>query len=77
MSDQGWKSGLLLLTRVIRQKTCLTAVGNDLRGLAVSAAAKPTSSVPAKAKAAVTKMLHRPLKPLLNAPGSRQYRPPR
>jgi len=61
---------------VIRQKTCLMAVGRDLRGLAVSAAARPTSSVPPKAKAAVTKTLHSPLKPLWNAPGSFQYRPP-
>ena len=46
---------------------------SDLRGLDVSAAARPIqSSVPAKAKAAVTKTLHRPLKPLLKAPGSTQ-----
>jgi hypothetical protein len=52
------------------------AAGRDLRGLAVSAAARPTSSVPAKAKAAVTKTLQTPLKPLLKAPGSDQYWPP-
>ncbi len=60
----------------MRQKTCLMAVGRDLRGLDVSAAARPMSSVPAKAKAAVTNTVQRPLKPLWNAPGSRQYCPP-
>lgn len=35
--------------RVIRQKTCLIAVGMNLRRLAVSAAARPMNSVPAKA----------------------------
>jgi hypothetical protein len=45
------------------------AVGRERRGLAVSAAARPTSSVPVKAKAAVTKTAQRPLKPLLKAPG--------
>lgn len=60
----------------MRQKTCLMAVGSVLRGLAVSAAASPTSSVPAKAKAALTKQEQRPLKPLLKAPGSCQYLPP-
>lgn len=34
-----------------------------LRGLAASAAANPTSSVPANEKAAVTNTLQRPLKP--------------
>ena len=56
----------------MRQKTCLIAVGKDLRGLAVSAAARPTSSVPVKAKAAETKTEQRPLKPLWKAPGSVQ-----
>lgn len=60
----------------MRQKTCLMAVGRDLRGFAVSAAARPTSSVPVKEKAAVTKTLQSPLKPWLNAPGSCQYSPP-
>ncbi len=45
-------------------------------GLCVSAAARPTNSVPANAKAAVTSTLQKPLKPLLKAPGSRQYCPP-
>jgi hypothetical protein len=44
------------------------AVGKDLDGLWVSAAARPTSSVPEKENAAVTRMLQKPLKPLLNAP---------
>ena len=57
----------------MRQNTCLIAVGNVLRGLAVSAAARPTSSVPAKAKAALTKTEQRPWKPFLKAPGLRQY----
>ena len=64
------------LTKVMRQKTCLMAVGKDLRGFLVSAAARPTNSVPAKEKAAVTRILQKPLKPLLNPPGSLQYRPP-
>jgi len=42
----------------------------DFRGLEASAAARPTSSVPPKAKAATTKTEQKPLKPLLNAPGS-------
>ena len=37
---------------------------SGLRGFKVSAAARPTSSVPAKANAALTKTLQRPLKPL-------------
>ena len=57
----------------MRQKTCLHAVGKERRGLAVSAAARPTSSVPPKEKAAVTKTEQRPLKPLWKAPGSCQY----
>ena len=60
----------------MRQKTCLMAVGRDLRGFWVSAAARPTSSVPVKAKAAVTNTAQSPLKPLLKAPGSCQKRPP-
>lgn len=39
------------------------AVGSVLRGLSASAAARPTSSVPAKENAAVTKTEQRPLKP--------------
>ncbi len=53
----------------MRQKTCLMALGRDFRGLTASAAARPTSSVPVKAKAAVTKTVQKPLKPLLKAPG--------
>lgn len=60
----------------MRQKTCLMAVGSDLRGLTASAAARPTSSVPVKASAAVTKTVQRPLKPLLKAPGLDQNLPP-
>lgn len=52
------------------------AVGSDFLGAAVSAAARPTSSVPANAKAASVKTLHMPLKPLWKAPGSFQYSPP-
>jgi hypothetical protein len=59
-------------TIAIRQNTCLIAVGKDLLGLCVSAAARPTSSVPPNAKAAVTRILQKPLKPLLKAPGSAQ-----
>lgn len=64
------------LTRAIRQKTCLIAVGSDFEGLCVSAAARPTSSVPEKEKDAVTRMLQKPLKPLWKAPGLSQYLPP-
>lgn len=39
------------------------------RGSGVSEAARPTSSVPAKEKAAVTKTEQTPLKPLAKAPG--------
>lgn len=46
-----------------------------MRGFAVSAAPRPTSSVPAKAKAAVTKTEQSPLKPFSNAPGFCQYLP--
>lgn len=53
----------LRVTRTTRQKTCLVAVGSVLRGLAVSAAARPTSSVPENANAAVTKTEQKPLKP--------------
>jgi hypothetical protein len=55
---------------VIRQNTCLTAVGRVFLGFSVSAAHNPTSSVPAKEKAAVTNTEHRPLNPLWKAPGS-------
>lgn len=51
------------LTNVIRQNTCLTAVGSATLGFSVSAAVRPTSSVPPKEKAAVTKTEHNPLKP--------------
>ena len=54
---------------MIRQKTCLVARGIVFRGLAVSAAANPTSSVPENAKAAVTKTEQTPLKPFANGPG--------
>src|SRR5690349_24291767 len=49
----------------MRQKTCFVALGRDLRGLAASAAARPTSSVPPKANAAVTKTEQKPLKPVV------------
>ncbi len=62
--------------RVIRQKVFLTAEGMVLRGLGVSVAARPTSSVPANENAAVTNTAQTPLKPFANAPGSCQYRPP-
>lgn len=62
--------------RVIRQNTCLMAPGIDLTGLRASAAARPTSSVPLKAKAAVTKTLQKPRKPLAKAPGSYHRRAP-
>ena len=61
---------------VIRQKVILMALGMTFRGLGCSVAAKPTSSVPANEKAAVTKTAQTPLKPLANAPGSYQYRAP-
>jgi hypothetical protein len=48
------------------------ALGSDLRGFAVSAAARPMSSVPVKEKAEVTRTVQKPLKPLLKAPGSFQ-----
>lgn len=47
-----------------------------LRGFGVSAAASPTSSVPAKENAAVTNTAHTPLNPFARAPGFSQYRPP-
>jgi hypothetical protein len=47
----------------IRKTTCFVAFGSALRGLVDSAAASPMSSVPAKAKAAVTKTVQKPLKP--------------
>lgn len=46
----------------------LTALGMVLRGLGVSEAARPTSSVPANEKAAVTKTLQTPLNPFANPP---------
>lgn len=61
---------------VIRQKTCLIAPGISLTGLRASAAAKPTSSVPLKAKAAVTNTLQKPRKPFWNGPGSTHRRAP-
>jgi len=61
---------------VIRQNVFLIALGIALRGLGVSEAARPMSSVPAKAKAAVTKTVQTPLNPLANAPGLSQYLAP-
>lgn len=46
------------------------AEGSALIGLGCSVAARPTSSVPAKEKAAVTKTEHTPGKPFARAPGS-------
>src|SRR5690606_29170626 len=66
----------LVLTKVIRQNTCVMVVGSDLRGLAVSVAARPSNAVPAKEKAAVTNTEQRPLKPSTKAPGFFQYLPP-
>lgn len=57
---------------MIRQNTCLMAPGKALAGFSASAAARPTSSVPEKAKAAVTNTEQTPLNPFLNAPGSYQ-----
>lgn len=51
-----------------------TAGPSALTGCSV--AARPTNSVPAKEKAAVTKTLQTPLKPLANVPGFCQYLPP-
>lgn len=62
--------------RVIRQNTCLMAPGKLFWGFSVSAAARPTSSVPEKEKAAVTKTPQKPAKPLLKAPGLYQVRAP-
>lgn len=45
------------------------SLGTEARGLGVSDAARPTSSVPAKEKAAVTKTEQTPLKPFAKAPG--------
>ena len=53
--------------RVTRQKTCLQAEGRVWRGVLDSEAARPINSVPAKAKAAVTKTEQKPLNPFLNA----------
>jgi hypothetical protein len=52
----------------MRQKICLIAEGSDLAGFSDSAAARPTSSVPEKEKAAVTKTPQKPTKSV-NAPG--------
>jgi len=65
-----------VLTSEILQNTCLTAFGRLFLGFSVSAAARPTSSVPLNANAAVTKTEQRPLKPLWNAPGWCQFLPP-
>lgn len=46
--------------------TCLEALGISFLGLAVSAAAKPVSSVPVYANAALTKTPQKPWKPLRN-----------
>lgn len=48
------------------------APGRAVAGFSASAAARPTSSVPENAKAAVTKTEQTPLKPFLKAPGSYQ-----
>jgi hypothetical protein len=64
------------LTTAIRQNTCLIAFGRALFGFWVSAAARPTSSVPENENAAVTRRLQNPWNPLLKAPGLTQYRPP-
>jgi hypothetical protein len=56
-------------TSVTRQNVCLMALGRLFLGSAVSAAPRPTISVPEKAKAAVTKTEQTPLNPSLNAPG--------
>jgi hypothetical protein len=45
------------------------------RGLGVSVAANPTSSVPEKLNAAVTKVAATPLKPAASGPGSCQFLP--
>ena len=58
-----------------RQKTCLIAEGSDLPGFSDSAAARPTSSVPEKEKAAVTNTPQKPTK-VVNAPGSCHLLPP-
>ena len=49
---------------------------SHLNGLALSAAVRPTSSVPAYEKAAVTKTEQKPRKPFWNAPGSYHRRAP-
>ena len=57
----------------MRQKTCLVAKGMLLSGFAASAAARPVSSVPPKAKEAVTKTEQKPWKPLRNAPARTRH----
>lgn len=74
-ANVAWTEHLLTI-RVIRQKVFLTAEGMVLRGLGVSVAARPTSSVPANEKAAVTNTAQTPLKPLANAPGFCHKAPP-
>jgi hypothetical protein len=49
--------------RTILQNTCFVAVGKVFRGFWVSAAARPTSSVPPKANAAVLNTVQKPLNP--------------
>lgn len=49
-----------MATSKLQNLPTLTAEGRALRGFGCSAAARPTSSVPAKEKAAVTKTEHRP-----------------
>jgi hypothetical protein len=71
MYRAGW-----IHTAVTLQKVCLIALGRLFLGFAVSAAPKPTISVPLKAKAAVTNTEQRPLKPSLKAPGLWKYFPP-
>jgi hypothetical protein len=48
----------------IRKMTCLVALGKAFRGLAASAAARPTNSVPEKLKAAMMNTVQKPLKPV-------------
>lgn len=57
------KKNTIMENLTILQNTCFVAVGKDLRGFAVSAAASPTSSVPENANAAVTNTEQNPLKP--------------
>lgn len=61
---------------MILQKICLMAPGRAFWGSLLSAAARPTSSVPEKEKAAVTKTLQKPGKPAEKAPGLYHVRAP-